>query len=373
MNGIRLGKIFGIEVRADYSWFLIFFLVLWSLAVGAFPAQYPGRPTATYFAMATAGTLLLFASLLAHEFLHSLVARKRGITVESITLFIFGGMARTRTEAKNPGDEFKIAAVGPVSSFLIALLFFAVTALGTNLGWSPAVTIVARYLAVINVALALFNLLPGFPLDGGRLLRATIWKYTGDLTKATRYATGGGKILGYVLMALGGLQMIVLGNLGGLWLLFIGWFVRTAAVASFAQHLLLESMAGVRARDVMTAAPETVAPELSIREFVDEHVLRGRHRAYPVVENGQFVGLITSDQVKTVPKEQWDTQHVSEAMAPLDQVDVVAPQDKVTEILPKLGTSKGGRVVVIEGGQVQGLLTRADLARWLELTTLARQ
>ncbi|MBI4503618.1 MAG: site-2 protease family protein [Gemmatimonadetes bacterium] len=370
MGGIRLGKIFGLEVRVDYSWFLIFFLILWSLTMGVFPADYPGKPAGTYVAMGIVATLLFFASLLAHEISHSIVARRRGIPVEGITLFIFGGMAHTRMEAEEPADEFIIAGVGPLSSLLIALLFGVLGAVGNRLGWSPAATIVTRYLAYINVALAVFNLLPGFPLDGGRLFRAAVWKYTGDLTKATRYATNGGKLLGYALMAVGFLQMFMLRNFGGLWFVFIGWFVRTAAEASFAQHRLLRSLEGIRARDVMSSPPETVSPDLSVQQFVDEHILRGRHRAYPVVEDDHPVGLITLEQVKAVPRGEWGSRTIRDAMAPLDGVAVAERQEKMTEILQKLARSTGGRVLVVSNGHVEGLITRSDLARWLERAEL---
>ena len=371
MRGIRLGTIFGLEVRLDYSWFLIFFLILWSLTMGAFPAEYPGRSRGLYAAMGISATLLFFASLLAHEIAHSIVAKRRGIPVAGITLFIFGGMAHTRMEAENARDEFIIAGVGPLASFVIALTFGAIAWLSTALGASQAITVVARYLAVINLGLAIFNLLPGFPLDGGRLFRAAIWKRTGDFTKATRYATTGGKWVGYALISIGVFEMLALGVFGGgLWLVFIGWFVRVAADASYAQHVLLRSLEGVRVRDLMTPQPETVPADLSLQRFVDDHILRERFQAYPVAQNGQPVGLIALEQVKPVPREQWATLTVRDVMAPLDRVAVVTPNDSMTDVLQKLAGSTGGRVLVVRNDHIEGLMTRSDLARWLERAKL---
>jgi Zn-dependent protease/CBS domain-containing protein len=370
MGGIRLGTIFGLEVRVDYSWFVIFLLILWSLTMAVFPAEYPGQAPATYIAMGTSGTFLFFLSLLAHEISHSIAARRRGIAVEGITLFIFGGMARTAMDAETPGDEFVITGVGPLSSLLIAVLFGAVAAGVAALGLNPAIAVVARYLAFINVALALFNLLPGFPLDGGRLLRAAVWKYTGDLTVATRYAAMGGRWIGYVLMGLGILLLFTTGSFGGLWLAFIGWFVRMAADASFAQFILLRSLEGIRARDIMTPAPETVSPDLTLREFVDEQILNGHHRAYPVVEQERPVGLITIDQIKTVPQSEWSAKTVREAMAPLEEVPVVDRQEKMSDVLQKLGQATVARAFVVSGERLEGVITRADLTRWLERAEL---
>ncbi|MGH1396419.1 MAG: site-2 protease family protein, partial [Trichormus sp.] len=203
MQGFRLGSIFGFEIRIDLSWLLIFFLVLWTLGAGLFPANYPGLDNATYFGMSIVATLLFFASLLAHELSHSFVARSKGIPVEGITLFIFGGVSRTRMDAENPGDEFQIAVIGPVTSLILSAVFGLLWYIGHNAGWSVVVNGVTSYLASINLALAIFNMLPGFPLDGGRVFRSLVWKYTGNLKKATQIASTGGKWLGYLLIALG--------------------------------------------------------------------------------------------------------------------------------------------------------------------------
>lgn len=366
MGGFRLGSILGFEIRIDYSWFLIFFLILWTLTVGVFPSSYPGLDGAVYLGMGLAGTLLFFASLLAHELSHSVVARRKGIPVEGITLFIFGGMAHTRMEFEEPGDEFQIAGVGPLSSLVIAGLFYLIGWLGAQLGWSVAVTGVAAYLALINVALAVFNLLPGFPLDGGRLFRAAVWRVTGDLRKATRWASAGGKVLGYLLMLLGLLQLFAGAFVGGLWMILIGWFVRIAAEASLVQFLLRRSLEGVRAGDAMTPDPATVPPHVTLQEFLEDYVFQGRHQSYPVVEDGAPLGIITLERVKQVPREEWPRRTVAEAMVPAENGVVVQPEESMASVLDKLGESRARRVLVTRGGRLVGIITQSDITRWLE-------
>lgn len=366
MSGFRLGSIFGFEIRIDYSWFIIFFLILWTLGMGVFPAMYPGQPIATYLLMGAAGTIFFFLSIIAHELAHSLVARTKGIPVTGITLFVFGGMAHTRMEFEEPGDEFQIAAVGPLSSVLIAGLFYAIAWAGRQLDWSVAIVGVAAYLAVINLALAIFNILPGFPLDGGRLFRALIWWRTGDLRKATRYASNAGKILGYLLMGFGLLNMFAGNLVGGIWMVLIGWFIRTAAETSYAQLLLRRSLEGVRAADTMTPDPYSVPPDISVESFVDEHVFRGRHNAYPVVEDGRPLGIINLERVKQVPRDEWPTRAVSEVMIPATDGAVVPPDENMVTVLEKLGEGGGGRVLVVRDGTLIGIITSRDVARWLE-------
>jgi Zn-dependent protease len=369
MRGFRLGRILGVEVRIDRSWFIIFFLILWTFTAGVFPAGYPGHGPVTYAAMGITGTLLFFASLLAHELAHSVVARRRGIPVEGITLFVFGGIAHARMEAERPGDEFVIAGVGPLSSLLIGALFGVAGAVGRWAGLSPAITGVATYLSSINIVLAIFNLLPGFPLDGGRLFRAAAWKATGDMTKATRWATAAGGGIGYALIALGALQLITVGNLvGGVWLMFIGWFLRSAAEASMTQHLLLDSLERVYARDLMSPRPEVVPAGLGLDQFVEEYLVRGRHSGYPVQDSGRTVGLITLDRVRAVPRAAWSRRTVADAMLPLDEELTVRPQESMASVLEKLG--RAGRVLVTCNGDVEGVITQGDLARWFQRVRL---
>jgi Zn-dependent protease/CBS domain-containing protein len=366
VGGFRVGSIFGIDIRIDYSWFIIFFLILWTFGLAVFPSLYPGQETLTYLLMAGSGTLLFFASLLAHELSHSLLARSRGIPVSGITLFIFGGMAHTSMEFRTPKDEFQIAGIGPVSSLAIGGGFYLIALIGRAAGWSVAVTGVAGYLAFINVFLAVFNMLPGFPLDGGRLFRAAVWQYTGDLKKATRFATNGGKVIGYLLMFVGLLNLFSGNPVGGLWLVLIGWFIRSAAEASYVQMLLRRSLEGVRVSDAMTPDPYTVSAGSSLEEFVDEHVFRGKHHAYPVLQDGRAVGIITLDRIKRFPRAEWGRRTVADAMAAVGESSLVRPEERMDQVLDRFGDSETGRVLVTRDGDLVGIITRSDLARWLE-------
>ncbi|MBR9988534.1 MAG: site-2 protease family protein [Gemmatimonadetes bacterium] len=373
MRGFRIGSVFGIEIRIDYSWFVIFVLILWTLTRGVFPAAHPGEAPLTYIFMGLSGTLLFFASLLAHELSHSLVARSRDIPVHSITLFIFGGVARTTSEFETPGDEFAIAAAGPVCSLAIAALFQALAWISAATGLPEAVTGVASYLALINFVLVVFNMFPGFPLDGGRLFRAAIWKRTGDVRRATRIATNGGKVFGYMLMVLGFLNLFGGNGLGGIWLVFIGWFVRMAAESSYVQHVLRRSLEGAHARDVMTPDPLTIDPGAGLPEFVEDFVLEGRHHSYPVAENGRALGVITLDRVRAVPKADWPSRTVADAMLPLSPDIVVQPDASMADTMQKVNDSSVGRVLVADGDRLLGIISQADIARWLERQRLREE
>lgn len=366
MQTFRLGSIFGFEIRIDLSWFIIFFLILWTLTASLFPQTYPGLSTATYIAMGIVGTLLFFASLLAHELSHSLVAKAKGIPVEGITLFVFGGISKTRMDAESPGDEFQIAGIGPLVSLILAASFGLIWWLGANAGWNVAITGVVRYLAVINLALAIFNLLPGFPLDGGRLFRSIVWKVTGSLKKATRIASWGGKLLSYLIIALGVVQLFGGNLLGGLWLILIGWFLNNAAEMSYQQLLIQSSLEGVRARELMTPHPETVPPDLSLQTLVDEYFLRRRYQAFPVTQDDHPVGIITLNQVKETPREEWKIRTVETTMKPARDSVIVRPDEKMERVLQKMQESGARRVLVTRNSHLEGIITANDVANWLQ-------
>ena len=367
-SGFRLGSVLGFEIRIDHSWFVIFFLVLWSLSAGFFPDELPDRSDGVYLAMGSAATLLFFASLLAHELSHSVMARAKGIEVEGITLFIFGGMARTRLESEDPMDELLIAGVGPLMSFALGALFFGAEWLGGRVGWSAEIVQVAEYLGFINVALAVFNLLPGFPLDGGRLFRALAWRATGDVTKATSWASTGGQWLGYALMGVGFLQTFAGGVVGGLWLVFIGWFLRGAAEMSFQQHLFRRTLQGVEARELMSADPLTVSPDITVEELVDEYLLLRRYQSFPVVDGDRLVGLVTLDQVKEVPKGRWSHRTVSDVMQAADQLQVVSPDEGMLEVLNRMSDPETKRVLVVSDHRLEGIISSSDVTRWVQRT-----
>jgi Zn-dependent protease/predicted transcriptional regulator len=373
MAGFRLGSVFGIEIRIDVSWFVIFFLVLWTLTRGVFPAAVPGLSPAAYAVMGIAGTLLLFASLLAHEMAHSLVARRLGLAVSGITLFIFGGIARAAAEFRSPREEFIVAAAGPLSSFAIAALFQVAALAVTAAGLPPAVAAVAAYLALINLILAVFNLFPGFPLDGGRILRSIVWHRTRDVLRATRVATNGGKLFGIMLIILGIMNLFGGNPVGGLWLVLIGWFVRAAAEGSYVQQELRHSLRDVRVQDAMTPHPHTVTPDLSLQQFIEAHVLDGLHHSYPVMRNGTPVGLITLPLVRAIPRADWSRRTVADAMTSAGPGNMVGPEDELPVALEKLAGSAAGRVLVTHGGRLLGILSHTDVSRCVERERLRAQ
>lgn len=371
MKGMRLARILGFEIRLDFSWFIILFLIVWSFSSAVFPRSVPDRTGTAYLIAGVVGALLFFASLLAHELAHSVVARIKGIPVEGITLFIFGGVSRTRMEADSPGDEFLIAGVGPLMSLLLAGVFYLLAAWSAAAGADLLLSVMLVYLAYLNLLLAIFNLLPGFPLDGGRLLRSIVWKITGNLHRATRIATTGGRVVGFLIVALGILEIFTGNLLGGLWLVFIGWFLSNAASSSYRQHVIHEELAGYYASEAMTAEPETVAADVSIEQLVEEHFLRGRHHAYPVTDGEHAVGIVTLTQVKQIPRQEWALRRVRDAMTPIGEDNVVRPDAAITDVLEKLSRSPARRVLVSTNGHIQGIITANDITRFLERSRLA--
>jgi Zn-dependent protease len=365
-TGIRLGSVLGFEIRIDLSWFVIFFLVFWSLAEGVFPSEYEGLGRLTYMAMGLAGTLLFFTSLLAHELSHAVVSRRKGIPVEGITLFIFGGMALTRGEPESAKDELLIAGVGPLASLVLAGLFEILSRLAPGLGLGVPVVGVAQYLAFINTALAIFNLMPGFPMDGGRVFRAIAWSVTGDRMKATRWAVTGGKAFGTVLMVLGGVQALTGAPLGGLWLVFIGWFLRSLAGSSLQQQAMRDVLRHFVAADLMTPRPEVVPARLPIASLVQDHFMQLRYGSYPVVEGDALLGMVTLEGVKRVPKSEWGVRTAAEAMTPLAECAVLAPGASLEAALQEMGrVGAEGRALVVDGGRLVGIISASDVARWL--------
>lgn len=370
MRGLTVGRIFGFEISVDFSWLIIVALVVWSFSAVVFPSVLPDLTGRAHLIMGVVAGALFFASLLLHEIAHSLMARAKGVEVEGITLFLFGGVSRMRDEARTATDEFLIAGVGPLASIAIGAAFWILYALGGALGWSAPVLEVARYLALLNVALAVFNLLPGFPLDGGRLFRALLWWWRDDLEEATRIASAGGQALG-ILIALFGLLQLFAGNLiGGLWLGVIGWFLLNAARTSYRQHVLRAGLEGVTARDAMTADPEVVSPNISVGKLVEDHFFRQKHGSYPVVEDGEPVGLVTMEETGQVERDRWDAVRVREVMIPYGEEIRVRPDEELFEVIRKLGESPARRVLVVdEDGRLRGILTARDVTAWLALRT----
>jgi Zn-dependent protease len=359
----RVGRIAGVEVRIDSSWAVIALLVTYSMYLRA-AFLYRDLSGGAAVGLAVLAAVLFFGSVLVHELAHALVSQARGIRVQDITLFAFGGATRARVESRGPGDEFLIAVVGPLTSLLLAGLFWLIDVVGRGVLSTPLVGTFG-YLGWTNLVLAGFNLVPGFPLDGGRLLRSAIWKATGSLARATRIASLAGQGVGWLLVA-AGVAFLLAGNLaGGIWFAFIGWFLVQAARSSYQELQLRELLRGVEAEDVMAGNLLRIPPELTLRDAVDDYFMRYDHGAFPVDEHGRTIGLLTLRGVRRVPREQWPSRRVRDHMVPLGDQVLVAPDARMDAVLGKLQDGEAGRVLVVQDGEVVGIITPSDLTRWL--------
>ncbi len=365
-SSIRIATVNGIEIGVHYSWILVFLIVAWTLAVGFFPFQFPGFGATVYWGMGFLASLLLFVSVLIHELAHSFVAQARGLRVTSITLFIFGGVSNITGEPTSARDELLISIVGPVSSLVLAGLFWGIwVAIGDGTG--PLEGVLA-YLAGINVLLAVFNLIPGFPLDGGRVFRAIVWWATGSFQTATRVAVAAGHVVAFIFI-LGGLFLAFSGAfLSGIWLILIGWFLNNAAEASGRQTQEMEWFRGVRVRQVMNPAPTTVEPGLALSEVVHDYVLQRAVRAMPVVDaDRRLVGMVTLNEIRQVPRDRWEETPVAVVMTRVEDLRTVRPEDELTEALRILAEYDINQLPVVDSGRLVGLLSRSNMIRFLQI------
>lgn len=365
MGGFKLCRILGFEISVDWSWLLIFFLVVYTLASGYFPTLYK-FDVATNWIMGVLAALLLFASVLVHELSHSVVARSYGTDVKGITLFLFGGVSQTAEEPKSAKEEFWMAIVGPLTSFALAGLFYILGGIGEGYGLMKPGVAILGYLAWINLFLAIFNLVPGFPLDGGRVLRSIIWSSTGNLPKATQYASNTGLGFGYLLMAFGFMNILAGNLIGGLWLIFIGWFLTGAARSSYQQMMIHEALSGVRIEQVMTTDVPNIQSDMSIRQFVDNYLLHHEFACYPVVSGNEIVGMIGADEVRSIPSEKWDFIRVGEIVHRIDGTYQVKPGDDAWNAVEKLANQEVCRLVVMDNNQIQGTVSRDTVLRLIQ-------
>lgn len=361
---LRLATIGGIEVNVHASWLLIFALVAFSLATAFYPAAVPDLDPAMAWLLGGVAAFLLFVCVVAHELAHSIVARALGLEVRSITLFLFGGVSNLAGEAKRPSIEFKIAIVGPLTSFALAAAAFAF-ALFVDAG--PAVDATASYLAVINLALGVFNLLPGFPLDGGRVLRSIIWNATSNLRRATEIASAVGQLVAWGLVLWGFLRIFQGDLIGGLWIAAIGWFLQNAAVVSLQQTVLETRLRDLTAGDVIAPAGSGALPSNTVAEVVDGQILPTARRAVPVVDDGRLVGLVTLGDIAGVPREQWRDVQLRSIMTPVERLVTVTPRASLLSAIRGMSSGDYEQVPVVEDGRLVGLLSRSDVIRHLRV------
>ncbi len=364
---IHLFTLFGFEVGIDFTWFLLAIFVAWSLAAGLFPLYYKGHTVGIYWAMGIAGALGLFLSIVFHEFWHSVVARHFGLPMKGITLFIFGGVAEMEDEPPNAKTELLMALAGPISSLVLGGIFLGVYRGGLAAHWPQPVWGVLQYLGWLNIILAVFNLIPAFPLDGGRVFRSILWAAKGDLRWSTRIAAAFGSGMGVLLILLG-LFAFITGNLiTGIWYFLIGMFIRGAAQMSYRQVLIRNALGGAPVSRFMESNPVTVPPSISVRELVENYFYRYHFKMFPVSGNSTLEGCISSKEIKAIPQEQWDQQRVQDVLVSCSPDTMVRPDTDAMEALTTMNRTGNSRLMVVEGDHLVGIITLKDMLKFLNM------
>jgi Zn-dependent protease/predicted transcriptional regulator len=370
---LNIGRIIGIPVRIHYTLWLVLLLIAWSLAEGYMPQHYPGLGATTYWAIGIVSAIILFVSVFLHELSHSYIAKKNGLPIARITLFFFGGVSEMSEEPKNAALEVRMAAAGPLTSFLIAAvlggLYYVIRlASGPATSTNPLTPVIATlyYAALLNGVLGAFNLIPAFPLDGGRVLRGSLWRRSKNLLSATANATRVSEVISLLMMTVG-LFFVIFGDfINGLWIIFLGWFIRSGAETSLRQTRLTESLAGVRVGDIMTRELLSVSPDAYVQQLVSDYFLVHPHGGYPVVSNGKLLGVVTMSSVRSIPREKREIERVSEAMVPFERTFTVGPNALAIDALQLMAKNGVGRLIVMDGDRIAGMVTRGDLMKTMK-------
>jgi Zn-dependent protease/predicted transcriptional regulator len=376
-GGIPIGKAFGISLRLHWSWFIIFVLVTWALSTSYFPSTYPHW---SLFEGITAGiitSLFFFGSVLVHELMHSIVALNKGIHIASITLFILGGVSTMTEEPQKAKDEFLIAIAGPGTSLVLGGIFWGIwIALGGTkaaAGSNEFIAAIVFWLGYINLALGVFNLIPGFPLDGGRVLRSLIWWRTGKMQNATKIASNIGRVIGY-LFILGGVYLVFTGDLfNGIWLALIGWFLESSAAGSYNLLLMQDMLKGHIAAEIMSRDCQMIPSDITLEKLVNEYIMKSGRRCFPVVSQGQVEGLISLRDVQKVPKESWANQIVRNAMVPLDKLKSVQPSTDLNTVMQTLAQNDINQVPVVDENSIVGMVGRDNIVNFINVRTQLKQ
>jgi len=365
-KSIRLFSLFGFDVKIDISWLVLAFLITWSLARGLFPYYFKDLSSSTYWWMGIFGAAGLFFSIIFHELSHSLIARNFGLPIKGITLFVFGGVAHMEEEPPSAKAEFLMAIAGPVSSVVLGLIFFILRTIGRSI-WPVPVTGVFGYLAFINWILAGFNLLPAFPLDGGRVLRSLLWKWRKNIGWATRISSRIGTLFGFVLIAMGVVQFFSGNLIGGIWWFMIGLFLQNAARMSYQQLVTRRALEGETVGNLMIEDPVTVAPSKTISELIEDYVYRYHYKMFPVVEGETLIGCITTRQLREIPKAQWATKTVGEVVSKCSAENTTTPETDVIKVLSSMNRTRNSRLMVVEGDKLVGLIALKDIMNFLSI------
>jgi len=364
---IPLFKIQGFKVSIDITWFILAVLIVWSLAQGLFPHYFEGFSSATYWWMGVAGALGLFVSIVFHEFCHSFVARRFGLPMKGITLFIFGGVAEMTEEPESAKSEFFMAVAGPVSSIVLSGILFMVYNAGKAIRWPEPVGAVLLYLAWLNLVLAGFNLIPAFPLDGGRILRSALWAAKRNLRWATRVASGFGGAFGMILIVLGIISFIGGNFIGGLWYFLIGMFIRGASQMSYQQMLIRKALSGEPARRFMKSDPVIVSPSIPVSELVEDYFYKYHYKMFPVSDNGRLAGCVSTKEVKDIPKEEWSRHTVGDIAKACSNKNTISPDTDAMKALSLMNHSGNSRLMVVDGERLDGIITLKDMLKFLSL------
>jgi Zn-dependent protease len=341
-------------------------LVIFTLAEGYFPSTNPDLSTPVYWILAAIAAVCLFASLLAHELSHSLVAKRNELPIHGITLFVFGGVAHLEKEPTTPAVEFKMAIAGPAMSFSLAIVFYSITLLFYRFNAPDYILSLGNYLFIINLVVGLFNLIPGFPLDGGRILRSAIWHFTHNLGKATGIASACGKGFAFFLIAIGFINLFIGSLISGIWLIFIGFFLQEAAEVSYRQVIMRKILTGVKVENIMSRSVITVPASLSLHDLLEKYFFRFRFASFPVIEDDRVVGLITLHDIKGIEREKWAETTAQQVMIPLSNALIIDKHSEVTDALAKMASSRVGRLLVIEDSKLIGILSQRDVMRLFE-------
>jgi Zn-dependent protease/predicted transcriptional regulator len=358
----RIGRVLGIEIAIDYTWFIIFFIVVAGLSTGWFAHYLPNIAPGVRWLVAGLATVLFFASVLLHELSHSVVAIRSGMSVSGITLFLFGGVSKLTDEPKSAGVELRMAIAGPLTSLVLAGVFLGLSVV-LQASSGDIFATVFRWLGIMNGFLAAFNLLPGFPLDGGRVLRAGLWKWSSNLGEATRIASTFGQGLGILMIISGILMLFKGGGFGSLWLAFIGWFLMQAAQSSYQQMMLRQALTGVPVSRMMTAEVDVVPAGMTLDQVVHDYIMARNHPAFPVMEDGHVVGLLCVNEVRGVPREDWPRVTARQVAVGLSERNTIAPAADAWDALIRMSQENCGRLLVTEGDVLRGILSRTDIMR----------
>ncbi|MDD2234463.1 MAG: site-2 protease family protein [Desulfitobacteriaceae bacterium] len=366
-SSFSIGRIKGIQLEINLSWFIVFALVIFSLATGYFPQNYPDWDPVLKWILSGIIALLLFISVLLHELSHSLVSISLGIDVRKISLFIFGGIAQMEKEPDEPVKELKIAVAGPATSILLYILFILLANISAALGSSEVIIVLLTYVASVNLVLAIFNLVPAFPLDGGRVLRAIIWYLSGNLQNATRIASSMGSIFGYFLIFIGIFGVLSGIFISGIWFIFIGWFIIQASQSSYQNMVMTDIFNKIHVSEFMTDKVMTVNYYISVRELVDSYFYKYRFASFPVTRDGEVIGVVNRESIKELNKESWDQTTVGSVTDSLNDNLVVAPYESVSEAMKKLFSNEIGRVLVMDRGNLTGIVSRTDILNYIRI------